>query len=513
MDELREQIKSLGYSEAEITRFLEDPANAPRDVVVLFEAHMQSTSGTVGPDTPEFGALSAEAAPLAEASVQTQEIARKIASDQPLSEEELAIMEGGGSIADTILAAAQELAIGEEQFNFDWVYNALQLTPGSLDTDKALAELWEHLVAVGAAQEVEASEAEKALTVKEILARSPSNMAVQIAVLEWGQENKAYTPDQRIDGVSMTDISALLEKGMRLSRAVSVGRAANQFDLNPVELAEIWEAQDATHLGGSSMALERANAEGRGVDQFRTRQPLLNTAVEYKAGLDMYNQSKLMAAVHVSDQELAKKLYANPYSLDSGELQRVLEYVGGAEGKESDPQISWVANRLAGGYKATATVDTESVRNAVQTLADAWNLTGSEGVAAALSGQLVADAVSQAQASLPNPFGPVGSPVSVQDSIQDVAAHVRARLREVPEYEALFGNKAAGESEEEYAARFENRSQSVLGDDVVGAVRAGMRSGNVNTIYQQGLNTEVGDSSTRFQELIARNARIFREML
>jgi hypothetical protein len=47
----------------------------------------------------------------------------------------------------------------------------------------------------------------------------------------------------------------------------------------------------------------------------------------------------------------------------------------------------------------------------------------------------------------------------------------------------------------------------------VAPVRNAMRTGNVNTIYQQGLNTPVGDSSTRFQEILARNAQVFRDML
>jgi hypothetical protein len=409
------------------------------------------------------------------------------------------------------IAAAQA---ANQEFNYDWVYNTLQLKPGSLDADEALLQVWESMVEIGALNDGEVAPADKVAQVKELLARSPQVWIVQQGVLDWAREADVYTPEQTTDGVSNTVIAGIMEKtGMSLSRAITVGRVAQQHDLDPVELSTLWENQESDFQGGSAAALERAVSEGGSVEGFKTRQPLIFTAAEYKAGLDLYNQSKVLAAVHVSDKELAQKLAENPYSLDSGEIQRALNYVGGPEGKEGDPQVSWLVNRLAGSYQVRAEVDDEAVRNAVQTLADSWNLTGSEGVAAALAGRLLSEAVARATAQLPNPFGAMKDPVSVDQTIQDTTAHVKAQLRHLPEYEALFGEMAPGEAEEEYVSRFENRSQQVLGDDVVSAVRAGMRSGNVNTIYQQGLLTDVGDSSTRFQEIMARNARIIREHL
>jgi hypothetical protein len=428
-----------------------------------------------------------------------QVVATRIDNEEPLTEGQQSLAEEYRSEITRIL---DEIAAREAIGTYDWVYNTLQLRPGSLDADEALVQLWEHLAQLRIVDPLDEPE-DKALAVKELLARSPQNQAVQLAVFDWGQETGAYLPDQRVDGVPLREINAIAQRyGVTTARATTIGRLATERGVNPIELADVWYSQIKYLVPEASGAVRGGLA------------PITQVADSYKEGLNRYDQSQVLAAVHVFDPKLAAKLRSDPYSLDSGELQRVLKYADGAASQDGNPQITWIQQRLAGGYKVTDTVDTVAVREAIQTMADAWNLTGSEGIAASIAGELISAAVARARSQLPNPFGGIGdSPITIQDTMHDVSAHVRSRLREMPEYADLFAGMAPGESEEEYVSRFENRSQSVFGDDVPGAVRAGMRSGNVNTVYQQGLLTEAGEDSTRFQEIIARNARIFRELL
>lgn len=486
---------------------------------LLYAARLEPANPT---DTPPAFGDEEPTRPTTQSVMATERAAEQTAADQtaemieiveqqeaglPMTEEQQQIMEQPGA-RDRLLEVIQTINSQQqaEALNYDWVYNNLQLRPGSLDSDESLIQLYDSLVDVGAMDDAPLEDGDKVMQVKELLARSPQVWIVQQGILDWAREQpNVYTPELMTDGVMNKDISAIMEAtGVSLSRAVTLGKVAKAHDLDPAELSQIWTRQnrDAGLEPGDKPALRNAGGPS-----------IRDTAQRYKSALDEYDGSKVLAAISISDPALAKKLSSNPYSLDSGEIRRALDYVGGGEGAEGDPQVSWLVNRLAGAYQVRAEVDDEAVRDAVQTLADSWNLTGSEGVAAALAGRLMAEAVARATAQLPNPFGAVQDPISVEQSIQDTTAHVKARLRQLPEYQELFGHKVEGESEEEYARRFENRSQQVLGDDVTSAVRAGMRSGNINTIYQQGVNTPVGDSSTRFQEIMARNARIFREML
>jgi hypothetical protein len=424
----------------------------------------------------------------------------------PLTEEQQATVQN--SPQEDLLAALEAWQARNAQFNYDWVYNDLQIKPGTLDSPEALVQLWESMVDVGAVDDnPDLSDDEKAASLQDLLTRSPSVWIVQQGVLDWAMENDAYTPNQKFDGVSVTEINSIMEgTGLTFSKAITVGKVANAHKLDPIALASNWSFQQ-----------ENAGVEPGGKPEIRNAKgPSVQAVAErFKAGLDLYGGSNVLAGVHLSDPELARKLKSDPYSLDSGELRRILTYIGGTEGKEGDPQVSWIERRLAGDFEITAEYDPVAVEDAFKTITTNWNMTGAEGMAAALAGELMAQAVAQARSQLPNPFRDItgGEPVNVEQTIQDMSAHIKQRLRGHPEYQALFSHLAPGESEEEYAGRFERRSQEVLGDDIVGSVRAGMQSGNINTIYQQGITTEAGDSSTRFQELMARNARILREML
>ena len=412
--------------------------------------------------------------------------------------------------ADAFIAAID--AANEGQFQYDWVYQFL--APGSLDSNEALIELYESFVVnlENVKDDPSLTDDEKVKIVKELLIRGP-NPLVESAVQDWGTKSGNYIPTMETDGVNELDILAIMDnQGVDRARAINFGRVALLYDLKPRDLAELWD--NYGFKDGQTVAVTKEEQLGGEHRDFRTvKRGLGDIAQLYKQGLGLYDQSHLLAAIHISEPTLAQRLRTDPYSLDSGDLRRALDYIGGGEGQEGNPQINWIQKRLAGGFKGSGTVDKEEMRNAVQVLADRWNLIGTEQVSAALTSELVADAVAKAQASLPNPFGGIEEGGGITDTIQDQAAHVKARLRETPEYKELFGHLAGGESEEEFVRRFDKRSQEVFGDDVVGAVRNAMRTGNVNTIFQQGLNTPVGDSSTRFQEILAQNAQVFRDML
>src|SRR5690606_7507184 len=313
---------------------------------------------------------------------------------QKAVERDPSLLEGADDPVAQLLAVAAQHGAGPVEWNYDWVYNdpELQLRPGVLQTEAALIQLWSHLEEFGVVEPQVLSDAEKASAVKEIVARNSGNIAARMAVNEWASAQSHRMPDHRVDGVSLGTIQVLMKLGMTQPRAVSVARVAVRFEVDPVELAEIWEASDEVIVGG----FHGAAFESPGRIPRSAKRPIMNVAASYKAGLALYNDSRVLAAVHVNDAELARRLANDPYGLDSGELRRVLDYIGGAEGKQGDPQVSWILNRLAGAYEVTAEVDSEQVRNAVQTLADAWNLTGTDGVAAAIAGEMIADAIARA---------------------------------------------------------------------------------------------------------------------
>ena len=411
------------------------------------------------------------------------------------------------STEEDIAAAIAAITEERTEFNYDWVYNNLQLDPGSLDTTEALLSLIPQLEEI-AGIEIDEEADDVEMQIKSILQRNHSNVMVQAAVAEWGRETGTYmTPAEQ-------QFAGLMAQGVSAARAKTLQAVGQQFDIDPTQLWQIWENSKGKH--GPNTVFGQSVPDVVGV-----KKTPFQLAKDFKEGLDMYEGSNVLAALHASDPELAADLRNDPYGLDSGELQRALDFLGqggtdgpeGAVGASSDPQINWIKTRLAGGYTATATVDSGAVKEAVQTLAQAWNLVGQEDVAASVASDVVAGAVARARAQLPNPFGPLKSGVNVIDSVENVEARIRQRLRGSGEYQELFGHKQAAESEEEYVSRFENRSQSVLGDDNSSVVRNAMRTGNVNSVYQQALHTEAGDSSTRFQEILARNAQVFRELL
>src|SRR5690606_31331426 len=239
---------------------------------------------------------------------------------QKAVERDPSLLEGADDPVAQLLAVAAQHGAGPVEWNYDWVYNdpELQLRPGVLQTEAALIQLWSHLEEFGVVEPQVLSDAEKASAVKEILARNSGNIAVRMAVNEWASEQNHRMPDHRVDGVSLGTIQVLMKLGMTQPRAVSVARVADRFEVDPVELAEIWEASDEVIVGG----FHGAAFESPGRIPRSAKRPIMNVAASYKAGLALYNDSRVLAAVHVNDAELARRLANDPYGLDSGELRR-----------------------------------------------------------------------------------------------------------------------------------------------------------------------------------------------
>ena len=500
-----------------IERVRVDPAEIAR---IISSTDPGTQGGGVTPPlaegfSPEDPAGTALAPPtdreLIESALRKQSDPRPSRQESITPEEEAALEEADlDEINDIQAFIAEQAGLGVE-VNYDWVHEIV--TVGSLDSNEALIEFYERYTSIEAPAEVLTDEDEIVKEAKDILSRGRQNQSVFFALVGWGQATGNYTPTRQVDGVNQDDILEMMQRyEISDERAATIGRVANHFEIEPLDLAEIWE--NFSGKEGLTIPVTAGDQAGGDLRDFRiVRRGLSDVAQLYKQGLGLFDQSHLLASIYLSDPGLAQRLRSDPYSLDTGELQKALDAIGGGEGRSGDAQVNWIRERLAGGLRAAVSVDKEAMRNAVQVLADGWNLTGTEGIVGALTSELVSQAIAKAQASLPNPFGPVPEGVSLTDTIQDQAAHVKRRLRATPEYSELFAHLAGGESEEEFVRRFENRSQQVLGDDVVGAVRNAMRTGNVNTIFQQGLNTPVGESSTRFQEIIARNAQTFRDML
>ncbi len=517
MDEIREALLEAGYSEEEIDGWLATPSTAPPEVQEIMSKSARGASFVQGLTDEELQAAAAAGEGLGGDSryrlgdVDSLVItaAEKIRRGEELSPEELKALGESPGAEDRLDRLIDEL--GGDELAYNWVYR--WVTMGSLDSNEALIQFYESLIEINSQLELpeEATDAEKVETVKDLLARGRESTDILNALMDWGGQTGNYSATQKTDDVLNLDITKIMERlGVRWERATTVGRVAQANEIAPLALADIWgnygfkEGQIVPVTGEEQLG-------GDHRDFKKIKRGLGDVARLYKQGLGLYDQSHLLAAIHISNPQLAQRLRDDPYSLDSGELQSALDYAG--EGREGDPQMNWVKTRLAGGYRASGEVDKESMRNAVQVLADGWNLTGTEAVAAALTTELVSDAVARAQANLPNPFGPLEQGTKITDTIRDQAAAVKRRLRETGEYKELFEHLSSGESEEEFVRRFESRSEQVLGDDLVGVVRNAMRSGDPNAVFQQALHTPVGDTSTRFQEILARNAQVFRELL
>lgn len=84
-------------------------------------------------------------------------------------------------------------------------------------------------------------------------------------------------------------------------------------------------------------------------------------------------------------------------------------------------------------------------------------------------------------------------------------------IKKSPEYQQMFGKKPGGQTEEEYAGRFERAAEQIFGADMAGndeAVRAGMVTGSSQTTLGQLAGSKEANDSSNYQERVANAAQI-----
>lgn len=97
----------------------------------------------------------------------------------------------------------------------------------------------------------------------------------------------------------------------------------------------------------------------------------------------------------------------------------------------------------------------------------------------------------------------------------DKEALILDHLRKSPEYQKLFAGKSGGETEEEYAGRFEQSAAELFGREMAqndDAVRAGMLESTEQTTLGYLAGTKAANDSSSFQERLSQAARIIAEM-
>lgn len=95
----------------------------------------------------------------------------------------------------------------------------------------------------------------------------------------------------------------------------------------------------------------------------------------------------------------------------------------------------------------------------------------------------------------------------------DAQSRLMESLRATPEYQALFGKKPEGMSEEDWANQFRSTQQSLFGSQVdPNAVRAGMESGQTQTTVGYLAGTAAARDNSSFQQRLAIAANVIGRM-
>lgn len=234
---------------------------------------------------------------------------------------------------------------------------------------------------------------------------------------------------------------------------------------------------------------------------------------KYNAAFEQYG-SELVAMVALSSVDLAGRLHADPYSLTGEEMLEVDRLIGGYSQWMDMPgtgaQASWIRDRLSGA-SSTVRVDSAGAMEAARTLAANWNMpTLSDGLLRRIATGQEQSSLSAIKAQLGNPFQPsLGGPVAVEMP-SDHAAAARA-LRGTAEYGSLFANMRSGESEEQYAQRFDAAVSRFMMDSDPELARTGMRSGSPLTVGQNAMFTGDAFDNSAFMGRLTRLGNAFKE--
>lgn len=234
----------------------------------------------------------------------------------------------------------------------------------------------------------------------------------------------------------------------------------------------------------------------------------------YRLARDKYD-SETVARVAMHDSSLAERLYNDPYSLSIEELKNVDVYVGGVENIiNQDPAGgSWLQERLLGTSGDVVQVDKDGAREAARQLAASWNMPGlSDSQLDRIVQGVVGPQLSVIKQAMGNPFNPkINDDINVVNVPSPYAVAAKD-IRGTAEYRELFGQMQDGESEEQYAGRFNSESQELLGDRNLEVIRAGMRTGDRNTVGQAALLSGAGSDSSTFRQRLARLGNAFKDM-
>ena len=82
-------------------------------------------------------------------------------------------------------------------------------------------------------------------------------------------------------------------------------------------------------------------------------------------------------------------------------------------------------------------------------------------------------------------------------------------VKNMPEYNRLFGKKEGSESEEQYAGKFKNAATRMFGEDMgadTGGLQAGMAEGSTATTLGYLSGKEEAKDSSKYQETLANAA-------
>jgi hypothetical protein len=263
----------------------------------------------------------------------------------------------------------------------------------------------------------------------------------------------------------------------------------------------------------------RQNAPGRfddaesEWDKFEFGYSFGDAAFRFERAKDMFANSTV-AQLWVVNEDLAERLFSNPYSFTAQELQKLVDVMGGFEAFQAlDPGgANWVARRLEGG-KDIVQVDMDGAREAARTLAAAWNMPDMpDSFIEQVARGVAAPQVAAYKAMMGNPFNPQLSQGPSVMNVPSATATAERLLRQTDLYQELFSHNVWGENEEMYAGRMSDEAQSLLGNAATPAnARAGMRTGDINTIGQQAVFSGEGYGSSRFQERLAQLRQVWKQ--
>lgn len=485
-----------------------------------------------------------------------QTVAQKQETNQPLSDEEREALEGDSEVQSMVAQIMGRLQVRMPAWLTDPMQGGMwSLTPDQID----YAEMWGILEEFygdkfqgvermpGQSYEEWASQ-----SMQNVLANSnQNNPAIRNVVTQYKENIGQVGDDYKIgpfDAYQVMQAADLL--GLSAHQAKNLGVLGKAHGLDLTETTRLFRHTD--RIGayttptinerkpfnpyegiwtGDRSAYEQRKAElesqgYRGTDwdeyaRVQQGRKAYQVVTKYQGLRESYGGSEVLAIIGMKNEDLASRMYDDPYSLSMEELREAEELAGDPNEYASAfdrAGATWIQSRMTGGDAAgggtTITVDRAGAAEAAKTLAAAWNMPGlSEAQVNSIVGAVVGPQIAAARKALGNPFKPDlsrGGGPRVIDAPSPYAAAAE-QMRGTAAYEELFGNLRDGETEEQYATRFNSESQAMLGDVDLDAARAGMRSGRRKTVGQAALMSGAGSDNSTFRQKLALLGQAFRE--